>query len=246
MTASRKSDNLSDLTKPGKPRKASIPANPAGLDVKVLDELAKNLEQQEIERERKLRRELKAVKMRLRADRYEEGRILTSYRALYIPERMWGAFCKAVSLNTRSWLRIIADYTAAKALPEAIRKAASSRGIDIAAMKHRPLLEKLIELGFEAGDNADDLIQRGLDEIKAKKKSKKPEQSLSDDQRHQKLFDLFVKLHPDDACQSFLIALDDLHEALLSRYKGRPRNEFAVEGQMNFYDDSVYSRASSC
>lgn len=230
MSESRKSDNLSDLSKPGKPRKASIPANPAGLDVKGLDELAKNLEQQEIEHERKLRRELEAVNGRLSMDRCEMGRILASYRIIYKAKRRWHAFCKAVGLNKRSALRIIGDYTAAKALPEAIREAANRRGIDIAAMKKRPLLEKLIELGFEDGANADDLIQRGFDELhtkklEAKKKREKSARSLSPDQRFRKAYDSFVNLYPDVNSASFLTELNKLHKALKSLYKGPSENK---------------------
>jgi hypothetical protein len=241
MSTSCKSDNLSDLSKPGKARKASNPAESITLNFEGLNDLAKNLDQQEIEHEHELRRELEAVEGRLCADRREKGRVLASYRAIYKPKRTWHAFCKAIGLNKRSALRIIGDYTAAKALPKAIRDAANSRGIDIAAMKNRPLLEKLIDLGFEDGANADDLIQSGLDELAVKEKSKKTARSLSPDRRHQKACDYFLKLHPDHASTSYLIGLDEMCAALMSRYQGRARNEFLVDGQTNFFDDSVWN-----
>lgn len=219
MSAFRKSDNLSDLSKPGEDPEASKSADPIVLDLKVLDELAKQLDQQEIEIECDLRRDLEAVEGRLCVDRCEKGRILVSYRTIYKRKRKWHAFCKAVGLNKRSALRIIADYTAAKAIPEAIQEAANRRGIDIAAMKNRPLLEKLIELGFENGANADDLIQQVLDEIEAKK-IKKPARSLSPDQRFHKAYDSFVKLYPDVDSANYLTELKKLHNALKSRYKG--------------------------
>jgi hypothetical protein len=243
MSALRSPDKLSGISKSAKARKAS---NPTVLDPKVLDDLATQLDTKAIQSERELRKELEAVKGRFWMDRCEMGRILDSYCELYKPKEGWYVFCKAVGLNERSALRLIADYTAAKALPQAICDAANSRGIDIAAMKNRPLLEKLIELGFEEGANADGLIQRGLDELDVKEKSKKTARSLSPDQRHQKLYDFFLKLYPDNASASYLIGLDEMYAALISSYKGRARDEFLVDGQTNFFDDSVCSRASSC
>jgi hypothetical protein len=220
MSAFRRSDNLSDLSKPDKARRASVPADAAVINLKRLDALAKQLDPAEIEHERKLRRELKAVEGRLRMDRCEKGRILASYRAMYKPKGRWHAFCRAVGLNERSALRIIADYTAAKALPTSIREAANRRGIDIAAMKHRPLLEKLIDLGFEDGANADNLIQRGLDELGLKKKNQKPARSLSPEQRFGKAYDTFVSLYPDVNSASYLAELNKLYKALKSLYCG--------------------------
>jgi hypothetical protein len=231
MSASRSPDKLSGMSKSAKAREA---LNPTVLNLKVLDDLAIQLDPKAIQSERKLRKELEAVEGRFWMDRCEMGRILASYRELYNPKEGWYVFCKAVGLNERSALRLIAGYTAAKALPQSIRDAANSRGIDIAAMKNRPLLDKLIELGFEDGAKADDLIQRGLDELEAKKKSKTSARSLSPDQRHQKLYDFFLKLYPDDASASYLIGLDELYAALISRYKGRARDEFLVDGQTNF------------
>lgn len=49
---------------------------------------------------------------------------------MYKPKGMWHAFCKAVGLNERSALRIIADYTAENALPESVREAANRRGVE--------------------------------------------------------------------------------------------------------------------
>jgi hypothetical protein len=234
MSALRSSDKLSDLSKPGKGRKASNPADPAVLDPKRLDELAEHLDQQEFEHECKLRRELEAVDGRLRMVRCEKGRILASYRAMYKPKGRWHAFCKAVGLNERSALRIIADYTAAKALPKSIREAANRRGIDIAAMKHRQLLEKLIELGFEDGADADDFLQRGLDELGLKKKSQKPARSLSPEQRYHKAYDSFVRLYPAVDSASYLTELNKLYRALKSLYKGPIKNRFQVVGQQSF------------
>ncbi len=246
MSASRSPDKLSGISKSAKARKASNPAESTAPDLEVLDELARKLDPQKIEHEHELRRELEAVEGRLCVDRCEKGRILASYRELYKPKEGWYVFCKAVGLNERSALRLIAGYTAAKALPQFIRDAANSRGVDIAAKRHRPLLEKLIELGFEDGANADDLIQRGLDELDTKKKNKKSARSLSPDPRHQEARNCFLKHFPDVSAESYLIGLDELYAALISRYKGRARNEFLVDGQTNFFDDSVYSRASSC
>ena len=219
MSASRKSDNLSSLSKSDTAREVLNPADPIVLDLKVLDELAQQLDQQEIELECDLRRDLEAVEGRLCVDRCEKGRILASYRTIYKRQRKWHAFCKAVGLNKRSALRIIADYTAAKAIPEAIREAANRRSIDIAAMKNRPLLEKLIELGFENGANADDLIQQVLDEIEAKK-IKKPARNLSPDQRFHRAYDSFVKLYPDADSADYLTELSKLYKALKSLYTG--------------------------
>lgn len=228
MSASRGSDNLSDLCNL---RKASKPAD--------LDALAKQLDPAGIEHERKLRRELKAVAGRLRKDRLEMGRILVSYRAIYKPKGRWGAFCKAVGLKERSALRIIADYTAAKALPEAIREAATSRGIDIAAMKHRPLLEKLIDLGFEDGANADDLIQQGLDELEAKKKSQKPVRSFSQEQRFGKAYDTFVSLNPDVNSPSYLDELTKLYKALKSLYRGPTKKALKALSGPVYYSNFI-------
>jgi hypothetical protein len=240
MSAFRRSDNLSDLSKPDKVRRASDPADPAVFDPKRLDALAKQLDPAEIEHERGLRSELAAVNGRLRMDRCEMGRILASYRVMYKPKGKWHAFCKAVGLNERSALRIIADYTAAKGLPQSIREAAIPRGIDIAAMKHRPLIEILIELGFEDGANADDLIQRGLDELGLQKKSQKPARILSPDQRFGKAYDTFVSLYPDVNSASYLNELTKLYKALKSLYSGPTKIARLDQGfdQHPFFTDS--------
>jgi len=229
MSAFRGSDNLSDLSKP---RKASNPASPAVPDLKRLDALAKQLDQGDIEQERKLRRELKAVEGRLRMDGCEKGRILASYRAMYKPKGRWHSFCRAVGLNERSALRIIADYTAANVLPASIREAANSRGIDIAALKNRQLLEIVIELGFEDGANADDFIQRGLDHLGAKK-SQKPARILSPEQRFDKAYDTFVRLYPTVNSPSYLTELNKLYKALKTLYTGPIKNKFQVVGQQS-------------
>ena len=122
------------------------PTRPAGPPIpptphKRLDALAKQLNPAEIEHEPGLRSELVAVNGRRRMDRCEMGRILASYRLMYKPRGKWHAFCKAVGLNERSALRIIADYTAAKALPQSIREAAESNPetLEFASRQETPL-----------------------------------------------------------------------------------------------------------
>jgi hypothetical protein len=234
LSAFRSPDKLSGPSKSVKARKTAKPTVPTVLDLKVLNELAKQLDNVDIEYERKLRGELAAVERRLWMDRYEKGRILFSYRALYKPKGGWYVFCKAVGLNERSALRIIADYAVGKALPNPIRDAAQNRGIDIAAKKHRLLLEKLIELGFEDGANADDLIQRGLDQLTVKKKkSKKPACSLSPEQRFDKAYATFVDLYPDVKSASYPTELNKLYKALKSLHSGPTGKNFLVGGQQS-------------
>jgi hypothetical protein len=106
-------------------------------------------------------------------------------------------------------------------------------------MKHRPLLEKLIDRGFEDGANADNLIQRGLDELGLKKKNQKPAASLSPEQRCGKAYDTFVSLYPDVNSVSYLAELNKLYKALKSLYCGPTKKAPGYQVSVGLFPESA-------
>jgi hypothetical protein len=116
----------------------------AAFDVKSLTKLAMSLSDENRQHETELRRDLGSLTARIVQDRFELGRVLSGYRELYKTEGKWTIFCAAIGTNVRTAHRIISGFDAASGVDPDVRQLAMSRGIDLTATKHRPLLKELI------------------------------------------------------------------------------------------------------
>ena len=125
--------------------------------------------------------------------RCEKGRVLSAYRDLYKPLGKWYEFCEAVGMDKRTALNHINDYTAAQAVPKAIRDSAQKRGLDLAAKKNRPVLSKLVELGCDPASDPDALLDEAIAEPAAIIKS--DDSALSSVDRMEKMFAVLTRAY---------------------------------------------------
>ena len=132
------------------------------LDDNKLNTLAEDLPAAELEREYTLRKELLDAERNLWVSRYDKGRILSEYRALYRPLGKWQAFCKAVCVNDRTALNLITDFIAARGIPKAIREAALNRNIDLSAKKYRRLLREIVDYEASTSEGPDQIVESCL------------------------------------------------------------------------------------
>lgn len=163
------------------------------LNCAVLDELATQLSGRDAATELKLRTQLEKAEHRLWMGRCEKGRVLSAYRDLYKPLGKWYEFCEAVGMDKRTALNHINDYTAAQAVPKAIRDSAQKRGLDLAAKKNRPVLSKLIELGSDQISDPDVLLDKAIAEPPAIIKSGACE--ITSEERLEKMFAVLTRMY---------------------------------------------------
>lgn len=186
------------------------------LNCAVLDELATQLSGRDVAKELKLRTQLEKVEHRLWMDRCEKGRVLSAYRDLYKPLGKWYDFCEAVGLNQRTALNFIDDYTAAQAVPKAIRDTAQKRGINLAAKKNRPVLSKLIELGCDQTGDADALLDEAIAEPAAIIKNATCD--LSSEERIEKAFAALKRMYDTVDASTRNFELPELFEKVNKFY----------------------------
>ncbi|HWR14155.1 MAG TPA: hypothetical protein VN577_04975 [Terriglobales bacterium] len=116
------------------------------LDLDRFIDLASQLSDEDRQCEAKLRQDLIQIIGHFVRDRYELGRVLHGYRAIYKAERTWTAFCAAANIKIRTAHRLITAYEAASQVDPEIRRVATERGLSLVAAKNRPILDKIIEM----------------------------------------------------------------------------------------------------
>jgi hypothetical protein len=124
-------------------------------DYQTLDDLASDLGEEGQEREQRLRQDYVSALGRVILSRFEIGRVLSEYKKLYKPGRIWGYFCKAINVDVKTAGRMIVGFERAQRVNPRLLKAAADEGIDLAETKHRPLLEAVVELSPAKGFGTD-------------------------------------------------------------------------------------------
>jgi hypothetical protein len=79
-----------------------------------------------------------------RLTRFNLGKALCAYRALFMASRGWMAAADSIAVamgcDERTVRNIIADYERAASLPDAVIQAAHTKGIDLSQRKYRPAI----------------------------------------------------------------------------------------------------------
>ncbi len=115
-----------------------------------LEEVTSALRGEEAEAERRQRPAVVEVMSQYMSDRYELGKSLAQYRAVFKHEKVWVRVCEAIAdamgKDERTVRRIIADYERAKQASNTVRAAMKAEGFSPLAAKNRDLLARVIEL----------------------------------------------------------------------------------------------------